>query len=314
MSRLLLPLSLFLLLLLLAPAEAAGIRLENLRVEAEFTPQARCAVEASAHAVGGESLPPLELELRASRSGSSLRVEVGGRVGDLGELENLVSQVTVQQLNLLLSYCQGKRLGELMGGGSFLGVSGVELPPWAENLVLERIEVKEFKPLHPGLRFSLLLVLGGVSGGWEYLPLSLRLSLSPVEEGTALHAWAEFGLPHQGDRVVVDLSTLSDLGGTLEGVSVGSFSLSLRLPEGASVSGLRGFENENGSYRFSGENSESFQALSSSLGETILSYSYSPPGSSLAPAAAGAVLLLLLGGALWILGIKALFRRGKGKR
>jgi hypothetical protein len=114
--------------------------------------------------------------------------------------------------------------------------------------------------------------------------------------------------------VVVDLARLSDLGGTLEGVSVGSFSLSLRLPEGASVSGLQGFENESGSYRFSGENSESFQALASSLGETSLSYSYSPPGSSLPVAAAGAVLLLLLGGALWILRGKALSRGGRGRR
>ena len=316
MSRPMLPLSLLLLLLLLAPVGATEVRLENLRVEAEFTPQARCAVEASARAVGGGSLPPLELELRVSKSGSSsLKMEVAGRVGDLGELENLVSQVTVQQLNLLLSYYQGKRLGELMGGGSFLELPGVDLPPRAENLVLERIEVREFKPLHPGLRFSLLVVLGGVSEGWEYLPLGLRLSLSPTEGGTSLQAWAEFGLPHRGDRVVVDFSTLPDLAGTLKGVSVGSFSLSLRLPEGAGVSGLQGFENENGSYRFSGENSESFQVLASSLGGTTLSYSYSPPGSPLLPvAAAGAVLLLLLGGALWALRRKALSRRGKGRR
>jgi len=305
-----------LLLLLLPPAGAAGTQLENLRVEAEFTPQASCVVEASACAVG-EDLPPLELELRVSQSGSSsLKMEVKGSVGELpGEVENLLPYVTAQQLNLFLSSYQGKRLGELMGEGSSLEMPEVELPPEMENLVLERIEVREFKPLHPGLRFSLLVVLGGVQGGWEYLPLSLWFSLSPSGEGINLSVRAEFSLPHQGDQVVVDLSRLSDLGGTLKGVSVGSFSLSLRLPEGASVSGLQGFENESGSYRFSGENSESFQALASSLGETTLSYSYSPPGSSLLPAvAAGAVLLLLLGGALWILRGRALSRRGKGRR
>jgi hypothetical protein len=314
--RRLLPLPL-LLLLLLAPVGAAETSLDNLLVEVEFTPQARCVVEASACAVG-EDLPPLELELGVSRSGSSsLKMEVKGSVGELpGEVENLLPYITAQQLNLFLSSYQGKRLGELMGGGSFLEMPEVEFPPEMENLVLERIEVKEFKPLHPGLRFSLLVVLGGVQGGWEYLPLSLWFSLSPSGEGINLSVRAEFSLPHQGDQVLVDLSPLSDLGGTLEGVSVGNFSLSLRLPEGASVSGLQGFENENGSYRFSGENMESFLALASSMGETSLSYPYSPPpGSSLLTvAAAGAVLLLLLGGALWILRGRALFRKGKRGR
>jgi hypothetical protein len=312
----LLPLSL-LLLLLLAPAGAAEVRLDNLLVEVEFTPQARCVVEASACVVGGVSLPALELELRASRSGSSsLKMEVEGRVEELpGEVENLLSHVTPQQLNLFLSSYQGKRLGELMEGGSFLEIPEVELPQRVENLVLERIEVRKFRPLHPGLEFSLLVVLGGVQEGREYLPLGLRLSLSPAGEGITLSVRAEFSLPHQEDQVVVRLGELPNLEGMLEKVSVGSFSLSLKLPEGASVSGLQGFENENGSYRFSGENMESFLFLASSVGETSLSYPYSPPGSSLLTAAAAVVvLLLLLGGTLWILRGRILSRKGKRGR
>ncbi len=311
-----LPPSLMVLLLLasagVAGAGGAELQVRDLEVRVELTPGARCTVEASALLRGGtENLFPLELELRASGSGSSsAKLELKGSVGiKLPEgVEDLLSSLNLQLLNAFLSSYEGKTLGELMGEGGSTGtirlkLPEIGLPEGMREMVLEKIEVRELKVLRPGVEFSLLVVLGGVEEGREYLPLSLRLSQELAEGGALLSARAEFSLPREGNRVVVKLPggfNLEDLPGE---VSVENFSLSLKLPEGAEVSGLpEGFENENGVYTFSGDNMELFQSLLRDLGGTSFSYQYSPPGPPLLTLAAAAVVLALLaGGTFWVL-------------
>lgn len=280
------------LVLLLAPVGAAGrteVRVEDLQLQVELTPQGKGVVEASALLLG--ETKPLELELRISRSGS---VELEGRVELPEEVENLLSSLNPTFLNVILSSYEGKTLGELVEGATWLPQlpKGVENAAM-ENVVLEEIEVKELKVLHPGVRFSLLLVLGGVEEGRDYLPLSLRLSLEPSGEAGLLSAHAEFSLPREGGRVVVRLP--EGLGELLEGGSLENFSLALKLPEGAEVSGLpQGFENQNGTYRFSGDNMELFQSLVSDLGGASISYECSSRSPSFLPGLAVVILLAAL--------------------
>ncbi|MEM3011801.1 MAG: hypothetical protein QW084_00345 [Candidatus Hadarchaeales archaeon] len=330
--RRLLPLSLM-ALFLLASAGLAGVkgkelRVENLQLQVELTPQAKCLVEASAVLRGEtDNLFPLELELRVSTSGSSsVKLELGGSAEvKLPEgVEDLLSSLDLQFLNTFLSSYEGKTLGELMEGGESTGLPQlefpeIELPEEMREMVLEKVEVKELKVLQPGVRFSLLVVLGGVERGREYLPLSLQLSLELAEGGALLSARSEFSLPHEEGRVVVNLPENLNLGGLLGETSVGNFSLVLKLPEGASVSGLPpGFENEGAIYTFSGENMELFQSLIRDLGETSISYEYSPPATSLPllVAVAVAILVLLTGGTLWVLRGKkrGILSRGKKRK
>lgn len=295
------------LLLLLFLPPAAGTYLENFRLDLEFTTQAKCLLEASSFLKTGGALPSLRLEVRALPSGSSLRSTVEGEAGGLpGGWENLLF-FSPQLLNSFLSLYEGKTLREIREGSGALPAirfEDFELPRGMENLVLEEIEVRELRRLDGSVGFSVLLVLGGVER--RYLPSSFWLSLEEAGEGAFLSVRAEFSLPRQGNRVVVTSLPLPPRE-LLEGISLENFSLTLRVPEGAEISGLpEGFENREGTYSFSGENMELFQALLEGLGGMSLSYECPSPSFPILPLSLLLILLSLL------LGKAFLLRRGKG--
>lgn len=312
MYRFFLPFLIF--LLFLAPVEAAELDVENLRLHLEFTSQARCFVEASAFVQGDQPLSRLQLDFRASLSNSSLRSTLEGEIQGLPErLENLLLSLSPPFLNAFLSSYEGKTLREIRegsGGLPAIEFVGWEFPEGMENLVLKEIEVRKLKGLHPGVRFSLFLALEGMDGR-GYFPLSFWLSLERVEDGALLSARAEFGLPHEGNRVVVSSFPLPLK--FLKGFSLRNFSLILKVPEGAEVSGIPdGFENQGGTYFFSGENMELFQTLVCGLEGMNLSYEYSPPSSSL-PLLPFVVFTLVVLASFLFLRAFYLKRRKKGR-
>ncbi len=270
-----------LLLLFLTPLEAAEVSVDNLQLQLEFTRQARCLAEASALIRSDQNLPHLRLELQALFSNSSLKSTLEGEIEELpGKLENLLFFLSPQLLNIFLSRYEGKTLREIREGSGDLPAVEFLVPGFpreGENWVLKKMEIRKLERLYPGVKFSLSVVLEG-TGGREYFPLHLWLSMERMEGGGLLSARAGGGLPRRGNRVVVNSLPL---GRFLEGISLGKFSLILKVPEGAEVSGLpEGFENLGGTYVFSGENMELFQTLAGELEGMSLSYEYFPPPSS----------------------------------